>query len=67
MTFLDEISAKVDAGTRLTFDEGVRLMKEHDVGALGQLANRVRQKRHGDRKRARQNRSTSRAMDIDGP
>ena len=40
--FLDEIRAKVEAGTRLSFDDGVRLMKEHDVGALGVLANRVR-------------------------
>ena len=47
--FLDEIRAKVDGGTRLSFDDGVRLMKEHDVGALGALANRVRERRHGDR------------------
>jgi aminodeoxyfutalosine synthase len=49
VSFLEEISLKVDRQLRLTFDEGVRLMKEHDVGALGQLANRVRQRRHGDR------------------
>ena len=47
--FIDEIRAKVDGGTRLSFDDGVRLMKEHDVGALGVLANRVRERRHGDR------------------
>ncbi|HEY2748723.1 MAG TPA: aminofutalosine synthase MqnE, partial [Polyangia bacterium] len=47
--FLDEIAAKVDGGARLSFDDGVRLMKEHDVGALGVLANRVRERRHGDR------------------
>jgi len=47
--FLDEIRAKVDGGARLSFDDGVRLMKEHDVGALGVLANRVRERRHGDR------------------
>src|SRR6185503_11849004 len=33
----------------LSFDDGVRLMKEHDVGALGTLANRVRERLHGDR------------------
>ena len=47
--FLDEIRAKVDGGTPLSFDEGVRLMKERDVGALGALANRVRERLHGDR------------------
>ena len=46
---VDEVRAKLDAGVRLSFDDGVRLMKEHDVGALGVLANRVRQARHGDR------------------
>ena len=47
--FLDEIRAKVDGGARLSFDDGVRLMKERDVGALGALANRVRERLHGDR------------------
>jgi aminodeoxyfutalosine synthase len=47
--FLDEIGAKVDGGARLSFDDGVRLMKERDVGALGALANRVRERLHGDR------------------
>jgi aminodeoxyfutalosine synthase len=48
-SFLDDIGAKLDAGARLSLDDGVRLMKQHDVGALGQLANRVRERRHGDR------------------
>jgi aminodeoxyfutalosine synthase len=48
-SFLDEIAAKVDGGARLSFEDGVRLMKEHDVGALGVLANRVRERKHGDR------------------
>jgi aminodeoxyfutalosine synthase len=49
MTFLEEIARKIDREERLSFDDGVRLMKEHDVGAVGQLANRVRQRRHGDK------------------
>ena len=48
-SLLDEVRAKIDAGGRLSFDEGVGLMKEHDLGALGALANRVRERLHGDR------------------
>jgi aminodeoxyfutalosine synthase len=47
--FLDSVARKIDRQERLTFDDGVRLMKEHDVGAVGVLANRVRERRHGDR------------------
>jgi aminodeoxyfutalosine synthase len=46
---LDDIQAKVEAGTRLTFDDGVRLFACHDSLALGWLANRERERRHGAR------------------
>jgi aminodeoxyfutalosine synthase len=49
MTFIDEIEAKVEAGARLSFDEGVRLMKTSELMRLAGLANRVRERRHGDR------------------
>ena len=38
---------KLDAGERLTFDDGVRLFECPDLLALGWLANREREKRHG--------------------
>jgi aminodeoxyfutalosine synthase len=46
---LDAIREKVRAGERLTFDEGVELFRHPDVVAVGQLANEVREGRHGDR------------------
>ena len=46
---LGEIAEKVDARERLSFDEGVRLFNATDVLALGWLANRERERRHGDR------------------
>jgi aminodeoxyfutalosine synthase len=49
MTFLDEIAARVDAGERLTLDDGVRLWHEPNLALLGALANRVRERRHGAR------------------
>jgi aminodeoxyfutalosine synthase len=49
MTVLDGIARKIDAGERLGFDEGVALWNERDLNALGALANRVRERRHGDR------------------
>ncbi len=48
MTF-EAIAKKVRAGERLDFDDGVALFCEPDFLALGQLANEVREKRHGDR------------------
>jgi aminodeoxyfutalosine synthase len=47
--FPDEIGAKIDAGARLTFDDGVRLMRAHDLLTLALYANRARERRHGDR------------------
>jgi aminodeoxyfutalosine synthase len=46
---LDDILSKLDAGTRLTFDDGVRLFACPDSLALGWLANRERERRHGAR------------------
>ena len=46
---LSEIAAKLDAGERLTLDDGVRLFECPDLHAVGWLANREREKRHGAR------------------
>src|SRR6187455_1703816 len=46
---LGDISAKLDAGERLTLDDGLRLFECPDLLALGWLANRDREKRHGAR------------------
>jgi aminodeoxyfutalosine synthase len=46
---LDAIGQKVRAGERLSFDDGVALFRYPDVVAVGQLANEVRERLHGDR------------------
>jgi aminodeoxyfutalosine synthase len=46
---LSDVAAKLDAGERLSFDDGVRIAACPDLHALGFLANREREKRHGDR------------------
>jgi aminodeoxyfutalosine synthase len=46
---LDAIDDKVTRGERLTFDDGVALFRHPDVVAIGQIANRVRERLHGDR------------------
>ena len=46
---LSDIASKLDAGERLSFDDGVRLSKCEDLHALGFLANRERERRHGAR------------------
>ncbi len=43
------IAAKVDAGVPLDLDDGVVLYRHPDLCALGSLANRVRERLHGDR------------------
>ena len=45
---LPEIRDKVLAGQRLDFDDGVALYRSPDLLAVGQLANHVREQRHGD-------------------
>ena len=46
---LADIADKLDAGIRLTLDDGVRLFESPDLLAVGWLANREREKRHGAR------------------
>lgn len=45
---LDRIRSKVLAGERLTFDDGMVLETEADLFTLGELANHVREKKHGN-------------------
>ena len=46
---LDEVADKLDAGERLTLDDGIRLFAAPDLFAIGWLANRERERRHGAR------------------
>ena len=46
---LGDISEKLSLGERLSFDDGVRLFGCPDLLALGWLANREREKKHGAR------------------
>ena len=46
---LADIDEKLRAGERLTFDEGVALFRTGDLLAVGALANRERDRRHGAR------------------
>ena len=45
---LQEVATKLEAGTRLSLDDGVRLFECPDLFAVGWLANRERERRHGD-------------------
>jgi aminodeoxyfutalosine synthase len=45
---LEPIAAKVLAGERLSFEDGVALYRSPDLLALGWVANYVREKRHGN-------------------
>ncbi len=49
MTTLAEITKKVRAGERLTAEDGLTLFREPDFVTIGQLANEVRERLHGDR------------------
>ena len=44
-----DLADKLDAGVRLSFDDGLRLFACPDLLALGWLANRERERRHADR------------------
>ncbi|NOT44756.1 MAG: aminofutalosine synthase MqnE [Acidobacteria bacterium] len=46
---LGDIEQKLQAGERLSFDDGVRLFSCGDLQAVGWLANRDRERRHGAR------------------
>jgi aminodeoxyfutalosine synthase len=46
---LSTIAEKVDARERLSFDDGVALFQSNDLLALGWVANRERERRHGAR------------------
>jgi aminodeoxyfutalosine synthase len=45
---LRPIAEKVEAGERLSFDDGVTLYRTSDLLALGAMANTVRERLHGD-------------------
>ena len=45
---LKPIAAKILAGERLGFDDGIALYRSPDLLAVGWLANYVREKRHGN-------------------
>ena len=49
MSVWGKIEKKVEAGERLSFEEGVYLFREADLHQLGQLADRVREKKVGKR------------------
>ncbi len=46
---LAPVAAKVEAGKRLTFAEGMALFETRDLNALMRLANLARERRHGDK------------------
>ena len=46
---LTDIAEKLAAGTRLDLEDGIRLFETPDLLAVGWLANREREKRHGAR------------------
>ncbi|CAN5643207.1 aminofutalosine synthase MqnE [soil metagenome] len=45
---LDEIRAKVEAGERLSFDDGLALYASNDLFTIGELANLVRERYNGN-------------------
>ena len=45
---LNELAGKVEAGERLSFEDGLALFATEDVPALGRLADTVRRRLHGD-------------------
>lgn len=47
-TTLRDISKKVEAGQRVSYDEGVFLAEKADLLTLGRLANRVRERKNGN-------------------
>jgi aminodeoxyfutalosine synthase len=49
MNRLDSIEEKVRSGARLDFEDGIALFMSNDLLRIGQLANSVRERLHGDR------------------
>jgi aminodeoxyfutalosine synthase len=45
---LESVRQKVEAGERLSYDDGVTLFRSNDLLALGYMANIVRERKHGD-------------------
>ncbi|MBV9612042.1 MAG: aminofutalosine synthase MqnE, partial [Acidobacteriaceae bacterium] len=45
---IEPIWEKVQAGERLSYEDGVTMYRSHDILALGYLANQVRERMHGD-------------------
>src|SRR5882757_6676095 len=45
---LNDITAKVEAGERVSYDEGVFLAEQADLLTLGRLANIVRERKNGN-------------------
>src|SRR3954469_4565385 len=45
---LETIRAKVEAGQRLSFEDGLALEESNDLFALGMMANRVRERYNGN-------------------
>jgi aminodeoxyfutalosine synthase len=45
---LKKIAEKAIAGERISFDEGVQLYRDGEIGFLGSVANYIRQQKHGD-------------------
>src|SRR5471030_911138 len=45
---LESVRQKVEAGERLSYDDGVTLFRSNDLLALGYMANIVRERMHGD-------------------
>lgn len=46
---LEPIAAKVEAGARLTFEDGLALYESFDLPAIGAMANRVRERINGNK------------------
>ena len=46
---LRSVAQKVEAGGRISVEEGLQLYEDAPLGYLGALANHVREKKHGDR------------------
>src|ERR1051326_2801348 len=44
-----DLHERVDAGARLSFEDGVRLYRTRNLNAVGYLANLVRERKNGDR------------------